>query len=83
MGMQPDDFRGPPVAVWPENVPAVRLFLAMDTQWHSGMSGRTGMVYASLPEVWQRLRVPREDRDALFDDLMLMERAALIAMHED
>lgn len=67
--------------VWPDNVPAVRVFLAMQTQWAVGMNGRTGLIYASLAEVWRRLHVPPAERDAIFADLQLLEVAALNAMN--
>lgn len=80
-GIVRDPDEVPPVQVWPENVPAVRVFVAMQTQWHAGMGGRTGLIYASLPEVWRRLRIPPAERDAIFSDLQWLEAAALQAMH--
>lgn len=53
----------------------------MRTQWFVGMSGPTGLNYASLPELWRRLKVPTQDRDAVFHDLQVLEGAALHAMH--
>lgn len=80
-GFEPEDFAPPAVQVWPDNVPAVRVFLAMQTQWHVAMGGRTGLIYAALPEVWRRLKVPPGERDAIFHDLQFLEAAALAAMH--
>jgi len=76
-------WEGPPVKVWPDNRLAVMVMLAMRTQWHVGFSGRTGLVYASLAEVWERLKVPEDKRDEVFFDLQIMEGAALAAMYED
>lgn len=47
------------------------------------MSGPTGLDLASLPEVWRRMRILRDERDDIFQDLLLMQDAALAAMHED
>lgn len=80
-GWEPEDFEPPPVVVWPENRLAVRVFCAMQTQWHVGMGGRTGLIYAALPEMYRRFKVPPAERDGLFFDLQVLEAAALNAMH--
>lgn len=65
--------------IWPENWPIVEVFLAMDTQWHTGgMSGRPiGLRYSSLPVVLRALRVPSSEFPWVFAGLRTMERAAL------
>lgn len=73
----------PPLPVWPDNRPAVLVFLAMRTQWRVGMSGCTGLDYAALGEVWERVGIDAADRSAVFADLQHVERGALAAMHED
>lgn len=80
-GFAPEDFEEPPVQVWPENLPAVRVFLAMRTQWLSTAGGLIGLNYAALPELWRRLKVPPDKRDEVFADLQVIEFAALEAMH--
>ncbi len=67
--------------MWPENWPAVELFLACATQWRvDGMSGAVlGLDYQGV-EALMRIRRVR-DRAALFDDLQIMERAALRALN--
>lgn len=54
----------------------------MRTQWRVGMSGATGLDYSALPEVWRRTKTPKRDRDAVFDDLRVIEIGALNAMNE-
>lgn len=76
------DLGDTPVPVWPENVTAVRVFLAMDTQWSIGMGGASGLNYAALSEVWRRLKVPPDERDEAFDGLRVLEKAALAQMHK-
>ena len=67
------------VHVWEDQMEAYALFRAMETQWTVGMAGPVGLNYSSIPELWRRLRIPRERRDEAFSDLQLMERAALEA----
>lgn len=66
---------------WPDNLQVVRVFIAMGTQWNVSMGGPSGLNYASLPEVWRRLKVAPAERDAAFADLQLLEAAALEAIH--
>lgn len=64
---------------------SANVFIAMSTQWvHAGMSGvATGLNYAVLPEIWRRLKVPPASRDDVFDDLRVMEHAALEQMRKN
>ena len=71
-----------PIELWPDNVAAVNVFTAMSTQWLAGAGGLIGLNYASLGEVWRRLKIAPADRDSVFDDLRVMERAALLKMRE-
>lgn len=57
--------------------------MALETQWRVGMVGATGLDYAALPPIWGCMGVPKARRAAVFQDLRLMERAALAAMHEE
>jgi Phage related hypothetical protein (DUF1799) len=52
----------------------------MQTQWRTGMSGATGLDYSALNEVWERLDVPLSRRDDVFQDIRVMENAALKTM---
>jgi hypothetical protein len=53
----------------------------MGTQWRAvgGMQGLTytGLDYNVLPEMWERFDIPKKDRTSLFDQLRIMELAAL------
>ena len=81
-GFSDDEIDGEPITVWPDNAKSVDLLIAMSTQWRvGGMGAATGLDYSALPEIWRRLKVPPAQRDELFADLQLMERAALKAMH--
>lgn len=72
-----------PLEVWPENAPALEVFLAMQTQWErNGMTGRyTGLRYASLPVVMRFSRIAKADRARVFDDIRIMEIAVLEQMN--
>lgn len=65
------------VGIYPDNMPAVALFADMRTQWRVGPCGPIGLDYLALPVVFRLRRVPVADRTELFDDLRVMERAAL------
>jgi hypothetical protein len=66
--------------IWPDCELSVSVFAAMSTQWQVGPMGPTGLNYASLPVVLQRMKVT--DSDAVFDDLRVMELAALKLMRK-
>jgi len=61
---------------------AVNTLMAMSTQWRTaGMAGdAVGLDYGALPTVLRMGGVPRKDWPAVFDDLRVMEEAALVAM---
>lgn len=67
----------PTFGVWPENWDAVRVFLAMGTQWRfAGMAGvPSGLDYAALPMVLRCLRL--RPNETLFEQLRVMEAGAL------
>lgn len=68
--------------VWPDSVPATRLFCAMATQWRAGMSGATGLDYGVLPAVMELLGIAPDERPGVFEDVRVMESEALKVMHE-
>ena len=74
-----DDFE-----VWPENWPAVQLFMELGTQWRvaAGMGGLAylGLDYAAVIAYLRGLRVP-EWRERL-KELRVMELAAVKAQAE-
>ncbi len=73
---------GPPVEVWPDNLIAVNVFIAMSTQWRTGYAGPTGLDYAALPAVLRLTGVPAAERAGVFDALRAMEDAALETMRK-
>lgn len=61
----------------------VEVMVAMGTQWRSGMSGLTGLDYASLPVVLRLLGVARAQWRDLFADIRIMEKAVLDELRDD
>ena len=79
-GLTLEEASGPPVEIWPDNVMAVNVFVAMSTQWRTSVSGATGLDYGVLPHVMRLVGVGVKDRTAVFDAIRLMEDAALEMM---
>jgi hypothetical protein len=67
-------------AVFPENWPAVTVFLALERQWRvlvlPGALYYQGIDYAALPAVMRLLGVPARERRSCFEDLRVIEDAA-------
>lgn len=67
--------------LWPEHTDALRVWLALQTQWRHRFGGPTGLDYAAI-EAW--FRITREPaRAERLAELQLMERAALRAWADD
>jgi len=77
-----EEASGPPVEVWPDNVQALNVMIAMGTQWRVGMAGATGLDYSALPAVMRLVSVPTADRGEVFDAIRTMEDAALQTMRK-
>lgn len=71
-----------PLCVWPENVPAVRLFLQLQTQWRVRPSGRLQGLRYTEAEAAMRL-MGLKNRAELFDQLVDMEHAVLGELRGD
>lgn len=72
-----------PVEVWPDTEPAVRVFLIMKRQWRMGARFPIGLDFCALREVWLRAKIHPRDRDEVFEDLLVMESAALEQIYAD
>lgn len=71
------------VEVWPENWKAFSLFCDLQTQWNVGFGGATGIRYESAYRLIDRLAADDDEWQALFEDLQVLERAALKQMSEN
>lgn len=65
------------IELWPEHAEPLRLFVAMLTQWRTGLAGPVGLDYAVLPWVASQIGIGARKLSTLFADLQAMERAAL------
>lgn len=73
----------PPLAVWPDNAAAVRVFIAMATQWEMAQGvGYTRLIYEALDRPMRMARVTPEDEDDVFAALQVMERQVLTLQRE-
>lgn len=73
----------PVVEVWPENWPAVDLFVRVGTQWRVGMGGASGLDYNVVWRMIDRLRLGAEQEDDLFEDIRHLESESLKAMRTE
>lgn len=66
--------------VWPENWPALEMFLRVQTQWRTTMGGVIGLDYAAVQWLFKLYDV--EDPRSLLEDLQVMEVAAMTAINK-
>ncbi len=77
-----EEASGPPVEVWPDNWEAVQLFLGVSTQWRAGFGGAIGLDYGAIESAFRFKAIPRLRWGELFEDLQVMEAAALAVFHK-
>ncbi len=82
-GLTVEEASGPPVELWPDCALPVNVFIAMSTQWRTGMAGATGLDYSALPAVMQLVGIPKAQQASVFDDLRVLEDAALEQMRKE
>ncbi|MFM0192420.1 DUF1799 domain-containing protein [Paraburkholderia strydomiana] len=78
----------PAFEVYEENWDAVQVFSALSTQWRmSAFSGfgaarlvHTGLDYAAIEPVYRLIGIRRDRRAAIFEQIRVMEEAALDAL---
>lgn len=69
--------------MFPENWGAFVLFSRLGTQWNVGMGGATGLRYeAAFPLIDRAAKSP-EEWEQLFEDLQVLEGAALKQMSDN
>tara|TARA_Y100000592_G_scaffold99661_1_gene176535 strand:- start:9000 stop:9263 length:264 start_codon:yes stop_codon:yes gene_type:complete len=61
--------------VWDDNRQIVEMFMRMQTQWRTSMSGAVGLDYAALE--WLCRLYPVDNPQELFEGLQVMEYTAL------
>ena len=72
----PQDFE-----VWPDNWPAVEMFLRCQTQWRTTMSGVCGLDYSAVEWLFRLYEV--EDQPTVLEDLQVMEAAAVKILNKE
>lgn len=60
-----------------DNLPAVRVWFAVQTQWRVGMDGPSGLDYAVLPAVFGMFGIRRKLRGETFAALRILEGETL------
>lgn len=72
--------------VWEDNWLSLEVFLFLSTQWNVVQGGVApllqGIRYEIVPLALRRFKVPFSDRDRMWDDIRLMERAAKEVMNK-
>lgn len=66
--------------VWPENWLAIQIISQLGTQWRTGFNGPTGLDYPTLFQLLDRYELDKAEWWQMFEDLRLLEGAALKAM---
>lgn len=70
-----------PFRVLPENWEAVRVFVALSTQWRlAPMGGPVGLDNAAIPPTLMLMGIGRKRWAEIFERLMVMEGAAIGVM---
>lgn len=77
-GFCPEDYEIDPVDLWPENEPAINLFLTLSSQWRMGTGGAIGLDYTPFFARMERMRLTDEAYDQLFEDIRVIESEALV-----
>lgn len=80
--MTVEEASGDPVEVWPDNLVAVNVLIAIGTQWRTGMSGPTGLDYNVLYKKMDRMQLSPERYEELEEEIRLLEDAALAVMRK-
>jgi hypothetical protein len=81
-GFTPADYEQEDFEVWPENERAIRLFLAIKTQWRTGVNGPTGLDYNVLFSAMDRMKLSDQDYESMFLDMRVIESAALVEIQK-
>lgn len=81
-GLTVEEASGPPVEIWPDNMMAVGVFVAVSTQWRMGFNGPTGLDYSGVESAMRMAGVPRREWADTFESIRIMEDAALRKMRE-
>lgn len=78
-----EEASGGAIGVWPDNLAAVNVFIAISTQWRTSGFGATGLDYNVLYRKMDRLDLSESEYDDMEECIRVMEQAALKTMREN
>lgn len=64
--------------LWPEHLPVLNLYHGVQTQWRREQGLRQGLDYAGVRAAPAFRRIPRAERERVFEDLVVVEHAWLV-----
>lgn len=82
LGLLPEDIPPRQFDLWPENWPAIQLFLQFQTQWRTGMNGPTGLDYNVIFHELDRRGLESDAYDDLMGSVRVIEDVALRILHK-
>lgn len=83
LGVRPSDFPPRQCDVWPENWPALDLYIQNRTQWIQGPGGPTGLNYPWFQSCLDRQGMSADEAEDIMDRLRVIEDAVLEKVYED
>jgi len=81
-GLRPKHYKEPQVDVWPENWPAIDLYVQYRTQWIQGPGGPTGLNYPVLLADLDRRGITNDERTEIMDSIRVIEDVVLDKIYE-
>ena len=70
------------IDLWPENVRSVMFFAGLGMgAWNHSMNGPCGLRYEAMPFLFEMAGIQKKKQLRIYADLLVMESAALKAMH--
>lgn len=82
LGLLPEDIPPREFDLWPENWPAIQLYVQVQTQWRVGMNGPTGLDYNVVFHELDRRALDRDTYDDLMGSVRVIEETALRILHK-
>ena len=79
----PEDFASQGYLLWPDNWPAIQLFVRISTQWRVGGGGPIGLDYTVLYRELDRMGLAGDEYEDLFGCIRIIETTALKHFAED
>lgn len=81
-GFTPEDYETDDFELWPENMQAINLFTTLQTQLIAGGAGPIGFNYTPYFTRMDRMKLTEQEYEWLFDDIRVIEAAAITAMNK-